>query len=84
MHFRFLVFGLIVSMAYDILWLIVHFTDLTGADEEDGGMESSIRQFSFIMALIAIPFKVIMCIVYWMASLRFEDIMDESSALLSR
>ena len=74
--------GLILSVGYDVLWLLFRFNDLTGNDEEDGGMEASIRQFSFYMALLAIPLKLVMCIVYWMASLRFEDIIDERSALL--
>lgn len=55
---------------------------MAGDDEEDGGVEQSIRKFSLFMTIIAMVFKAIMTFVYWMASMRFEDIIDERSALL--
>ena len=57
-------------------------SDMAGDDEEDGGVEQSIRKFSLFMTIIAMVFKAIMTFVYWMASMRFEDIIDERSALL--
>jgi len=50
--------------------------------EEDGGVEASIRKFSLVMTIISLVCKFIMTIIYWMASMRFEDIIDERSALL--
>ena len=55
---------------------------MSGDDEEDGGMEASIRKFSLVMTIISLVFKVIMTFVFWMASMRFEDIIDERSTLL--
>jgi len=81
-HFRYLVAGTILSFVYDILWLILRFGDLSGDDEEDGGMEASVRKFSLVMTIISLVFKVIMTFVFWMASMRFEDIIDERSTLL--
>ena len=82
-QFRYLVAGTILSFVYDIVWLIMRFRDMSGDNvEEDGGVESSVRKFSFFMTIISLVFKVIMTFVYWMASMRFEDIIDERSALL--
>lgn len=81
-QFRYLVAGTILSFAYDIAWFVLRGYDMVGDDEEDGGMEASIRKFSLFMTIIAMVFKVIMTFVYWMASMRFEDIIDERSALL--
>ena len=81
-HFRYLVVGTIVSFFYDLVWLFLRGGELAGDDEEDGGMESSVRKFSLWMTLIGLIFKVIMTFVFWMASLKFEDIIDERSALL--
>lgn len=81
-QFRFLVAGTMLSFVYDILWLILRSGDLSGDDEEDGGMEASVRKFSLWMTIISLVFKAVMTFVYWMASLKFEDIIDERSALL--
>jgi len=83
-HFRYLVAGTILSFVYDVFWLILRSGELAGDDEEDGGMEASIRKFSLVMVIVGLVFKVIMTFVYWMASMRFEDIIDERSQLLSR
>ena len=74
--------GTILSFVYDVLWLILRFGDLSGEDEEDGGMEASVRKFSLFMTIISLFFKIVMTFVFWMASMRFEDIIDERSSLL--
>ena len=74
--------GTVLSFVYDLLWLILRFQDYAGDDEEDGGMEATIRKFSLIMTIFSLFFKFIMTFVYWMASMKFEDIIDERSALL--
>lgn len=80
-HFRYLVAGTILSFVYDLLWMILRGYEMSGEDEETGGMEASIRRFSFYMVWIGLFCKVIMTFVYWMASLRYEDIIDERAAL---
>jgi len=80
-HFRYLVAGTILSFVYDVLWMILRGSELSGDDEETGNVEESIRKFSLFMVWTGIVCKVIMTFVYWMASLRFEDIIDERSAL---
>jgi hypothetical protein len=81
-HFRYLVAGTILSFVYDLVWLFLCGSELAGDDEEDGGMETSVRKFSLWMTIISLIFKVVMTFVFWMASLKFEDIIDERSALL--
>lgn len=73
--------GSILSFAYDVLWLLLRGFDYAGDDEETGGVEASVRKFSFYMVIIGLVCKVIMTFVYWMSSLRFEDIIDERSQL---
>ena len=81
-QFRYLVAGTILSFGYDVLWLLLKGPDYAGDDEEEGGVEAAVRRFSLIMTIIALVFKFVMTFVYWMASMRFEDIIDERSALL--
>jgi len=45
-------------------------------------MEASVRKFSLVMTVFSLFFKFIMAFVFWMASMKFEDIIDERSALL--
>ena len=82
-HFRYLVAGTILSFVYDVLWMILRGYDMSGGDndEESGGVEAKIKRFSFFMVWIGLVCKVIMTFVYWMASLKFEDIIDERSTL---
>ena len=72
-HFRYLVIGTILSFSYDIIWLLMR----SGDGEEVGDIEETIRKFSKWMTIISLIFKVIMVFVFWMASMRFEDIIDE-------
>ena len=66
-------------LEYDLLWYIFRFGDMVDGSEEDGGVEASIRKFSLVMTIIALVCKVIMVFVFWMASHRVEDIIDERS-----
>ena len=75
-HFRFLVAGTILSFAYDLIWMLMR-----ASDEDDGDVDATVRRFSKVMTVIALIFKVVMTFVFWMASMRFEDIIDERSAL---
>jgi hypothetical protein len=45
-------------------------------------MEANIRKFSLVMTVFSLFFKAVMTFVFWMASMKFEDIIDERSALL--
>lgn len=67
---------------YDILWLILKGYDYSGDDEDNGGMEAKIKKFSLIMIILSLIIKVFMVFAFWMASLKFADVIDERSALL--
>lgn len=43
-------------------------------DDGDGQMEKTIRKFSLTMAIISNVIKIIMCFVYWMTSIKFDDL----------
>ena len=79
-HFRYLVAGTALSFVYDLLWMILRGQGMM-SDDEEGNVEASIRSFSFTMVWIGLVCKVIMLFVYWMASLKYEDIIDERAAL---
>ena len=81
--FRLLVAGIVLSIGYDVAWFILRSWELSGDDDGDGGVEKVIRRFSLIMAIISLIFKLIMSVVFWMASINYADVKDERSALLS-
>lgn len=73
--------GSILSFAYDLAWLLLKGADYTG-DDENGGMEASLKKFSLIMVIVSLIIKVVMVFVFWMASLKFADVIDERAALI--
>lgn len=81
-HFRYLIFGTVLSFVYDLIWILFKGFDYSGDDEENGGMEAKIKKFSLLMVILSLIIKVFMVIVFWMASLKFADVIDERSALL--
>ena len=54
--FRVLVFGILLSLAYDLIWFLL-FNDINN-DLEDGGVTKSIRIFSLLVAYLQFFFKV--------------------------
>lgn len=77
-----MILGTVLSFGYDLLWVLLKGPDYFGDDEENGGVEASIKKFSFICVLLSLVIKVFMVFAFWMASLRFADVIDERSALL--
>jgi hypothetical protein len=53
--FRALVFGIFLSLAYDIVWFYLQ--DLSN-DSSDGGVEHSIRSFSLSLSYFSFFFRV--------------------------
>ena len=76
-HFRYLVAATILSFVYDIAWIILRGYDYVTEDEQSGNVETEIRKFTFNMVILGLCCKVMTTFVYWMASLRFEDIVEE-------
>lgn len=54
--FRVLVFGIFLSLIYDLIWFLL-FNDINN-DLEDGGVTKSIRIFSLLVAYLQFFFKV--------------------------
>ena len=83
-YWRYLVFGIIMTLVYDLYWFWEKYSEYDGdADEEDGGMEGKIRRFSLTMACISFFYKIVMCFVYWKASIDYAAIIDEKSQLMN-
>ena len=70
-----------LSLVYDVLWLLLRGSEYA-ADEETGGMETSLKQFSLVLVIASLIIKVPMVFAFWMASLKFADVIDERSSLL--
>ena len=54
--FRILVLGIFLSLAYDLVWLLI-FNDINN-DVDDGGLERPVRIFSLLVAYMQLFFKV--------------------------
>ena len=67
-------FGIILSLVYDGIWFFLRYADMNANDDGDGQMEKTIRKFSLTMAIISNVIKIIMCFVYWMTSIKFDDL----------
>lgn len=67
-------FGIILSLVYDGIWFFLRYADMNADDDGDGQMEKTIRKFSLTMAIISNVIKIIMCFVYWMTSIKFDDL----------
>jgi hypothetical protein len=80
--FRLLVFGVVLSMGYDLVWFLMRSSELMADDDGDGAVERVIRKFSLSMAIISFLLKFIMCFVYWMTSINYADLLDERANLL--
>ena len=80
-QFRYLVAGTILSFVYDVLWMILRGFDMASDNDDEGNVEANLRRFSLTMVWVGLVCKGIMTFVFWMASLRFEDIIDERAAL---
>jgi hypothetical protein len=54
--FRLLVFGIFLSLLYDLFWFMIQ--DLGSERPEDGGLEKGIRNFSLTMSYLSFFFRV--------------------------
>jgi len=79
--FRALVFGIILTIIYDILWFWMKHSELADEGKKtDGGAEKSIRSFSLAMAYVSFLVRFIIAIVFWRVSRQFEKIVQANRA----
>ena len=82
-YFRYMVFGIILTFAYDLYWFWEKYGEYSGdGDVIDGGVESKVRRFSLTMAWISFFYKIVMSFVYWKASIDYAAIIDERSKIM--
>jgi hypothetical protein len=77
--FRYLVFGLFLSIIYDLIWFAVKLNDATSPDS--GGVEKNLRSFSWVMSYFGFFLRLLVFIVYWKDSMDFDNIMKGKRAV---
>ena len=78
-QFRMLVLLIVVSLVYDLLWLLVN-RDVED-DEDDGGRERKIKQFSRNLSYVSFVWRVLLAIVLWKISLDFVRLVKKKNIL---
>ncbi len=71
--FRHLLFAVLVSIMYDLVWFSVK---LNVSRAPDSGTEQGLRSFSMSMAFIGFVVRMFVFTIYWKASLDFDAIMS--------
>lgn len=73
-----LVLLIFVSIAQDILWLMLNRD--TEDDDDDGGVERSVKSFSRKMSYVSLIWRVLLSIVLWKDSLDFVAIVKDKGS----
>jgi len=73
--FRWLVFGIFLSIIYDLFWFSMKTQEYTADLKADAGLERRIRLFSLYMSYISFFLRLVMALIYWKDSLDFDNIM---------
>ena len=71
---------ILLSWAQDFLYLFI-FTSAAEEDEEDGGMEYTVRRLSRIFSYISFIFRIVVLIVFWKDSVDFSKIVRNRNPL---
>ena len=74
-YFRLLVVGIVLSLGVDVFWFIIKGREYLEDDMDD--MEGVVRKFSLITAVLSFFYKLVMCIVFWMASIELVKAKDD-------
>ena len=67
-----------VSWVWDFFYLF-WFTSAADEDDEDGGMEDTVRRFSRLFAYISFFFRIIVLAVFWKDSVDFNKIVRQKN-----
>ena len=76
-QFRMLVLLIALSILQDIAWFILN-RDIED-DEEDGGVERSVKAFSRKMSYLSFTWRILLALVLWKDSLDFIAIVKNKS-----
>lgn len=68
-RFEVLMFGIVVSMVYDIVWFIMN-----NYSTDDGSPETGVKKFSLWMSYLSFLWRVILFLVLWKDQIDFERI----------
>lgn len=73
---RAFLFILVLSLLYDIGFIIICFSSWWGDEPYDSGMEHSLRRFSIIMSFILIIVKLVLIVLFWHTSVNFYELIQ--------
>lgn len=68
-HFEYLMYAIIVSMIYDLLWFFIN-----NYSEDDKSPETGIKKFSLWMSYLSFFWRIALFLVFWKDQLSFERI----------
>ena len=71
---------ILVSWVWDFLYLF-WFTSSADEDDEDGGMEYTVRRFSRLFSYISFFFRIIVFLIFWKDSVDFSKIIRKKNPL---
>ena len=73
--FRWLVFGIFLSILYDLFWFSMKTQEYISDLKADAGLERRLRLFSLYMSYASFFLRLLMALIYWKDSLDFDNIM---------
>ena len=76
-QFRMLVLLIALSICQDAFWFVLN-RDIED-DEEDGGVERGIRQFSRKISYVSFTFRLLLAVILWKLSLDFVRIVKNKN-----
>lgn len=74
--FRWLVGGIVLSVFYDIGWLLFNHYEYGNETKYDGGVEKNVKKFSLYMSYASLIFRLLVAIIFWKDSMDFEHIIQ--------
>lgn len=76
-QFRMLVLLIACSIVQDVLWFV--FNRDTEDDDDDGGVERSVKTFSRKVSYLSFAWRILLALVLWKCSLDFVAIVKEKN-----
>lgn len=80
--FRLLTFGILLSIIFDIIWLVLNQTSWWRSAPYDGDLEKGLRRYSIVMTYISLVFRLIVLLTYWKASVDYNTIIGDTKKKL--
>lgn len=76
-RFEMLMYGIIVSLIYDILWFFIN-----NYSQDDGSPETGVKRFSLWMSYLSFIWRIVLLLVLWKDQIDFARIHHQYKNLL--